>query len=160
MEANESAEHRSSRPTPAVMAWLRLARVFQRIEHLSGEHLKRWSLSGAHFDVLVHVGETEGITQQDLASALLVTKGNICQLLDRMERDGLVRRVPDGRSNKLFLTDEGRALFSVAVPDQEAAIDGLVSSLTRSEQLQLFRLLSKLDRSLSSDKQVQGGKLE
>ncbi len=156
MEAKASRAELGFRSTAAVLAWLRLARVFQRIAQLSSEHLKPWSLSSAQFDVLAQVGRAQGINQQDLAAALLVTKGNICQLLDRMERDGLVRRVPDGRSNKLFLTEPGHILFSRVVPAQEAAIDDMLSSLTSIEQLQLFRLLGKLNRSLSSGKDVRG----
>jgi len=148
MEGLASAGKHRFLPTTATLSWLRLARVFQRVEQLSAEHLKRWALSSAQFDVLVQVGRAEGITQQDLASALLVTKGNICQLLDRMERDGLVRRVSYGRSNRLFLTDTGFRTFSEALPAQEAAIDGMLSSLTRTDQLQLLRLLGRLDRSL------------
>lgn len=148
MEGLSSAGKHGFLPTTAVLSWLRLARVFQRVEQLSADHLKRWTLSGAQFDVLVQVGRAEGITQQDLASALLVTKGNICQLLDRMERDGLVRRVPYGRSNRLFLTETGSRTYFEALPAQEAAIDGMLSSLTKRDQLQLLRLLGKLDRSL------------
>ena len=156
MEANGSAGEYTSRPSTAVLSWLRLARVFQRIDQLSEEHLRPWGLSGAQFDLLVHVGGSEGITQQDVATALLVTKGNVCQLVDRMERDGLVRRVPYGRSNRLYLTDQGTTLFLKAVPAQEAAIDKSFSSLTREEQSHLVALLRKLDHSLSGDKQVSG----
>ena len=38
--------------------------------------------------MLAKVGSTEGISQQELADALLVTKGNVCQLLDKMEGSG------------------------------------------------------------------------
>ncbi len=158
MEANLSVEERTARPTAAVLSWLRLARVFQRLEQLSADHLRLWGLSSAQFDLLVHVGGSEGITQQDVAAALLVTKGNVCQLVDRMERDGLVRRVPEGRSNKLFLTDRGKRLFVESVPAQELAIGGMFSALTRPEQLQLVTLLRKLDRSLASDKHIDGEK--
>ena len=159
MEANGSAGEYTSRPSTAVLSWLRLARVFQRIDQLSEEHLRPWGLSGAQFDLLVHVGGSEGITQQDVATALLVTKGNVCQLVDRMERDGLVRRVPYGRSNRLYLTDQGEMLFLKAVPVQEAAIQKSFSSLTRTEQLQLVALLRKLDHSLASEKQVSGDRI-
>src|SRR3712207_979909 len=86
------------------LAWLRLARVFQKVERASGEHLRRWDLSVAQFDVLAHVGVFEGVVQHDLAESLLVTEGNVCQLLDRMEGRGLILRRKEGRANKLFLT--------------------------------------------------------
>ncbi|MBI4492112.1 MAG: MarR family transcriptional regulator [Chloroflexi bacterium] len=132
----------------SVLAWLRLVRVFLKVEHASTEHLRRQGLSGAQFDVLAHVGAAEGITQQELADALLVTKGNVCQLLDRMERCGLLVRRQEGRANHLALTEQGRRLFEEVVPAHEALIAEQFSALAPEEQVQLLGLLRKLDRAL------------
>jgi DNA-binding MarR family transcriptional regulator len=133
---------------PELLAWLRLARVFQKVERGSGEHLSGWDLSVAQFDVLAHVGAAEGIVQQELADSLLVTKGNVCQLLDKMEDRGLISRHQEGRVNRLFLTDEGRRLFDEVVPAQEAMIADRFSVLSEKEQARLHELLQKLDRAL------------
>lgn len=132
----------------AVLAWLRLARVFQKIERASADEFRCRKLSPAQFDVLAHVGSCHGPTQQELATSLLVTKGNICQLLDRMEQTGILERRQEGRSNRLFLTDAGRNLYEQAVPCHEHAIAELLSPLSPEEQAELLRLLRKLDRSL------------
>ncbi len=131
------------------MAWMSLARVFQRVERDSGERLKGWDLNVAQFDVLAHVGASEGMTQQELADSLLVTKGNVCQLLDRMEGRGWISRRQQGRANRLFLTDAGRRLFDEVVPAHEALIAGRFSVLSEGEQERLHALLRKLDKALS-----------
>ena len=131
-----------------LLAWLRLARVFQKVERDSGEHLREWDLSVAQFDVLAHVGASEGMTQQELADSLLVTKGNVCQLLDRMEEHGWISRRQEGRANRLSLTDAGRRLFAEIVPAHEAVIAERFSALSRGEQERLHELLRKLDRAL------------
>ena len=59
---------------PSVLAWLRLLRVALKVERALGEQLQGWGLNNAQFDVLAHVGVAEGITQQELADSLLVTK--------------------------------------------------------------------------------------
>ena len=125
---------------------MRLARVFQRVERESGEHLRGWDLNVAQFDVLAHVVASEGMTQQELADSLLVTKGNVCQLLDRMEGRGWISRRQEGRANRLFLTDEGRRLFDEVVPGHEALVAERFSALSRGEQEQLHELLRKLDK--------------
>src|ERR671927_1396429 len=102
--------------SPGLVAWLRLARVFQKAQRAQTSQLRCWRLSPAQFDVLAHVGAAEGLTQQRLADALLVTKGNICQILDKMERDGLIQRQPAGRVNQVYLTDAGRRLVAEVVP--------------------------------------------
>jgi DNA-binding MarR family transcriptional regulator len=130
------------------LGWLRLMRVYQKVDRASAEHLRRWGLSVAQFDALAQVGASEGMTQQELADSLLVTKGNVCQLLDRMERRRWIERRPEGRTNRLFLTDEGRRLFEGAVPSQEAMVSERFSALSQGEQEQLHALLRKLDRAL------------
>jgi DNA-binding MarR family transcriptional regulator len=134
--------------TPAVLAWLRLMRVHQQVAHAAAEALKAHGLSGAQFDVLAHVGAAEGINQQQLAESLLVTKGNVCQLLDRMEQAGLLERRQEGRSNRVYLTAKGRALFAAVVPCHEQHIAGRFAALSPEEQAQLHGLLRKVDRSL------------
>ena len=134
---------------PGLLAWLRLARIFQKVERNSGEHLRGWDLNVAQFDVLAHVGASEGMTQQELADSLLVTKGNVCQLLDRMEGRGWISRRQQGRANRLFLTDAGRRLFDEVVPAHEALIAGRFSVLSEGEQVRLHELLRKLDKALS-----------
>jgi DNA-binding MarR family transcriptional regulator len=131
-----------------VLAWLRLLRVSQKVERDLAGQLKLGGLNNAQFDVLAHVGAAEGITQQELADSLLVTKGNVAQLLDRMERRGLIERRSQGRTNRLFLTDEGRRKFAEVVPAHEALIDERLSVLSEEEQKQLFELLRRLDRAL------------
>jgi DNA-binding MarR family transcriptional regulator len=126
-----------------------LLRVSQKVERDLARQLKLCGLNNAQFDVLAHVGAAEGITQQELADSLLVTKGNVAQLLGRMERRGLIERRSQGRTNRLFLTDEGRRTFTEVVPAHEALIDDRLSVLSEEDQKQLFELLRRLDRALT-----------
>jgi len=138
------------------LGWLRLLRVVQKVERDLAGQLKLWDLNNAQFDVLAHVGAAEGITQQELADSLLVTKGNVAQLLGRMEKRGLIERRSQGRSNRLFLTDEGRRRFDEVVPAHEALIDERLSVLSEKEQKQLLDLLRKLDHGLEGDPSAAG----
>ena len=122
-----------------------MGRFSQKLLRVLAGDLGGWGLNLAQFDVLAQVGSAEGLTQQELADSLLVTKGNVCQILDRMESSGLVARRPEGRANRLFLTDEGRSLYERVVPAHEALIDERFSVLSREEQEKLLELLRKLD---------------
>ncbi len=135
----------------SVLAWLRLARVYQKVQHASTEQLSAWNLSLAQFDVLAQVSAAEGSTQQVLADRLLVTKGNISQLLTKMERAGLIVRRREGRISRIYLTEEGRRLVDSVVPRHEDFIAEQFSRLNPEEQFQLLTLLRKLDRALGDD---------
>ena len=133
---------------PGTVAWLRLARIYHKIDLRTAETMRRHGLSVSRFDVLNHAGTPEGRTQGELARALLVTKGNVTQLLDAMEREGLLERRRDGRTKRIFLTDKGRCRRMDAVAVQEAEIARDLSALDEEEIQTLIRLLRKVDRSL------------
>jgi DNA-binding MarR family transcriptional regulator len=132
----------------SVLAWLRMWRVVQKVERAAAEHLRAHGLNYAQFDVLAHVGAAEGSRQKELGESLHVTKGNVSYLIDQMERRGLVSRRQEGRTNRIYLTEEGRRLFEEVVPAHEDLVHQLMSALPEEEQARLHELLRALDRSL------------
>jgi DNA-binding MarR family transcriptional regulator len=132
---------------PALRAWVRILRLSQKVQPALAETLRRLGLNPAEFDILDTLAAREGLTQQELADALLVTKGNMTYHLCRMEERGLVDRRPEGRKNRLYLTGESRRLLEEALPEHEALIDERFSGLSVEDRAQLADLLKKLDRS-------------
>ena len=147
MSEQKLGEHRRTR-TRAALVWIRLARVSQKLRRAGADHLRRWELTPAQFDVLAHVGASPGLSQQELADSLLVTKGNVCQLLDRMSRGGLIARRQEGRANRVFLTDMGERRYAEVVPAYEARIASRLAVLSPEELARLLDSLRKLDRAL------------
>lgn len=77
MNQNRGRERTVSAPNcvrrPGLLVWLRLARVYQKVDRAAAEGMRCHDLSMAQFDVLAQVGAAEGISQQQLADSLLVT---------------------------------------------------------------------------------------
>lgn len=135
---------------PAERAWIRIMRVYQQIDRKTATLMKSHGLSVSRFDVLNHAGVRQGRTQQQLADAMFVTKGNICQLLDGMEADGLLFRRRQGRENHIYLTDTGSELRDRALGDQRELIQECLSVLTTSQQDHLQQLLRAIDHDLTN----------
>ena len=133
--------------SPAVLAWLRMNRVVSRTHQAAAELLRQRGLTHAQFAAIAQVGAGRDLTQQELAKRLLVTQGNVCQLLDGLEKKGLVKRQKVGRSNHLHLTPRGQEVFSEVVPEHEKWQASRMNALTEAEQKELLRLLRKLDHS-------------
>jgi DNA-binding MarR family transcriptional regulator len=92
---------------PLVEAYLAFWRVDSR-------HVRSMRLTTSQFDVIVTLGDTDGLTCSELSSQTLVTKGTLTGVLDRLAKKGLIKReaVPsDRRSTMIRLTDKGNALF-------------------------------------------------
>jgi DNA-binding MarR family transcriptional regulator len=132
----------------AVRTWIQLVRTFNRMERRLEQVLERHDLSIPQFDILATLGFEQGITQQELAERLLVTKGNICGMIDRMEANGWVERRPDPldrRANRLFLTRRGKTRLGRTTPDEQALVKEIMGALKPAELQTLYQLLDRLD---------------
>jgi DNA-binding MarR family transcriptional regulator len=148
-EARRIADKDRQARRMGVALWARIARLYTRNNRLGAALLRTHDLSVAQFDVLAQIGAHESyerLTQQELAQRLLVTEGNITQLLDKLEERGLISRCREGRIKRLVLTDEGRRLRDAAVPAQERFQAEQFAALSIDEQRTLLRLLGKLQR--------------
>ena len=131
--------------------WIQMMRTSSRMERRLEQALEHHGLSIAQFDILATLGFEQGITQQDLAERLLVTKGNICGMIDRMEVGGWVERRPDPedrRLNRLFLTRLGKAKLGQTLPEQDALLKQLMSALKPAEIQSLYQFLDRLEEAV------------
>jgi DNA-binding MarR family transcriptional regulator len=77
----------------------------------------------------------------------LVTSGTMTNRLDRLEELQLITREPDptdGRGSLVTLTKTGVSAVDAALEDLLGREEELLSALTKEEQIDLARLLSKL----------------
>jgi DNA-binding MarR family transcriptional regulator len=131
--------------------FLAIARVYALMTKRLDRALRTIHLTISQFEVLVILRAMEGLSQQEMAECLLVTKGNICTLLRRMEKNKWVirqRDSKDGRARCLYLTPEGRQIVTKAAAltlNQEKL---LMKSLSVQEQQSLHELLDHLEESL------------
>ena len=131
-------------PERAVRVWFRLLRLEARLQAAVGERLRAIGVSIPQCDVLTTLSEQEGVSQQELAKRLYVTKGNISGLRVRLEGAGLVERRPaasDKRQYAIYLTDPGRAMAERAIAVQ---MKWIASTLGRMADADLEALETQL----------------
>ena len=107
-------------------------------------------LSEGDYGVLVtlrRAGAPHRLTPSDLARSQMMTSGGMTAAIDRLERKGLVTRLPnpnDRRGSLVELTDEGRKAVDRAMELHSGAERELVGVLTATERRTLEQLLRKL----------------
>lgn len=138
-------------------AWLAMARCHTKVEGLLANSVRELDLTLAQHDTLMNLRHQDGLSQQQLAERLLVTKGNLTGMLGRMEGRGWLerRRDPsDARLKRVYLTESGRALAALAFERQRALIEAMVEPHDDTS-MQLFRvLLGRLEERLD---ELRGG---
>jgi DNA-binding MarR family transcriptional regulator len=131
----------------ALRVWFRLIRLHTRGRMAVAGRLRAFDLSVPQCDVLTTLTEQEGVSQQELASRLYVTKGNISGLVDRLVASGLVERRSlqgDRRSHAIFLTPEGRDMARRGVAAQRAFVAETFGRITPERLAQFDDLLIEL----------------
>src|SRR4051812_150114 len=128
----------------------RLLEVARTVEARLAAHAAELGVDLAEGDVLFtlrRAGAPHRLSPSALSASLLVSSGTLTNRLDRLERKGLIRRVPhptDRRSTEVELTPSTVALLDVAIHRHVAGEREMLSGLSDREQHQLDRLLRKL----------------
>jgi len=95
-------------------------------------HIKGLKVTRSQWWVLAYVSRKDGMAQTQLAEKLDVGKVAIGGLIDRLERSGLAKRVPDEqdrRVKRIFLTPKGKRLVEklreVSMEFNERVLQGI-----------------------------------
>ncbi|GJD48833.1 hypothetical protein OPKNFCMD_1559 [Methylobacterium crusticola] len=132
-------------PGPDPMrVWFRFIRLHRRVSAAVAAELRAVGLSIPQFDVLSTLSEEQGMTQQDLAERLYVTKGNVSGLIDRLVEAGLVERRPipgDRRSHALHLTEAGLSLAQAGIAAQTGYVARTLGHLPARDVAELERVV-------------------
>lgn len=110
----------------------------------------QFDLHQGEFDVIATLrrsGDPYDLTPTELHEGLMLSSGAMTSRLDRLQRKGLIERVPapsDRRSILVRLTPNGLALIDKILPLHVANEQDALASLTSKEQEQLNELLIKL----------------
>jgi DNA-binding MarR family transcriptional regulator len=105
-------------------------------------------LSAAKIWALMHLISSDGaMGMTQLADCIGSGKSNATQIVDRLEAERLVRRVPhpeDRRSVLVEVTEEGQRRYEAGVQIRKRVARDMLATLTHDEQRQLIGLLERL----------------
>lgn len=134
-----------------VRAWLRMLRVTRQTENHLREFLRtRHGTTLPRFDVMAALHRAvEPMKMSDLSRQLLVSNGNATTVVERLEKDGLVRRIPGAKDRRVVmveLTDRGRADFEDQAAGHTDEIDRIFAGLNPRDLDLLRRLAHRIEQ--------------
>lgn len=148
--AREACQAWPGYETSSIEVVLRILRAYHFIDQELVRGLVDYELSPGEFGVLIELrlaGPPYKMTPTQLHHRLLVTSGGMTGRIDRLERSGLVCRLPDAedrRSILVELTESGLELIEGASHAHFRIIEHLTEGLTLAERDCLASLLRKL----------------
>jgi DNA-binding MarR family transcriptional regulator len=105
-------------------------------------------LTATRILALQRIGQAESpLSLGQLAAQMAFVKSNVTQLVDRLEAENLVQRVPDPKDRRctlVELTNEGRQHYQAGLQALQSLEADLNLLYTLEERLELTNLLSRL----------------
>ena len=147
------AEWRKEQPaldTSPVAVVARIGRAAALLDRGMNANFARYGLNRTEWDALAslrRVGAPYQRSPTELYRALMRTSGGITHIVDRLEADRLVERIPDPADRRgllVRLTRKGRGLVDRAGPTHLDTERRMLAPLNKQEQAELARLLRKL----------------
>jgi DNA-binding MarR family transcriptional regulator len=147
------AEWRKEQPrldTSPLAVVARIGRAAALLDRGMNANFARYGLNRTDWDALASLRRAAAPYQRsptELYRALMRTSGGITHIVDRLEQDGLVERVPDPADRRgllVRLTRKGRALVDRVGPTHLDTERRMLAPLTKQERAELARLLRKL----------------
>ena len=125
-----------------------LVQAAHRVESRLEEALAGVELSIAKFETLsVLVSQGQSISLGELAAKLVCVKSNVTQLVDRLEKEGLVKRVDDPadrRAVRAEVTALGRKRQAAGTPVVNAVLQDVANKLAAVDSHKLKRALDAI----------------
>jgi len=123
----------------------RASRAFGRIADVA---LRDLGFATGQLPVLMNLKGGKALSQAELARIAQVEQPSMAQLLNRMERDGLVQRSADPadkRSRLVALTAEANARMPQAKVRMEALSAQMLAGFSPEESAQLVQFLARIN---------------
>lgn len=139
----------------ALRMWVRLVACYNLMElRLRTELRRSFKTTLPRFDLMSQLYRyPEGLKMRELSRMLMVTRGNITGLTDRLVDEGLIQRGDDPKDRRAYyvsLTQKGRELFQNMAVQHDRWITSLLGDLDQKDLDQLNDLLGKLKRHLTA----------
>jgi MarR family transcriptional regulator, organic hydroperoxide resistance regulator len=110
---------------------------------------QQWSVLGA----LSRPQAAEGMTVRELCEYLLVSRQNLSGILDRLERDSSIQRMPgseDRRTKRVRLTRRGEKLWADLRPLIYGFYDDALEGFSLDDRLLFIEYVSRLQHNMSA----------
>jgi DNA-binding MarR family transcriptional regulator len=109
--------------------------------------LEPFGLEPRAYAVMKALSEDDGRSQRELSTQLGIHRNVMVSVVDKLERDGLVKRMPHPRDRRAFavtLTDQARDLLPKLDAQGIAQQDEITASLTDAERTAVLRHLQQM----------------
>jgi DNA-binding MarR family transcriptional regulator len=129
--------------------WLRIVSCSQMVEQeVRGMLRDKFDTTLPRFELLSALDRVpDGLSMGELSSWLMVTKGNVTGIAERLSEDGFIKRNPtptDRRSFCVTLTPKGKKIYKEMEENYESLLDRLFEDVSLDDSDTFTGVLAKV----------------
>jgi MarR family 2-MHQ and catechol resistance regulon transcriptional repressor len=137
----------SDKKLTSLELWEKLSKVNDKIRKVQARQMFEEKLTTPQFGVLEILYKRGPLPLKKISDEMMVTGANITCVVDNLEKENLVRRIPSKEDRRVIhaeLTPQGKNKIDSIYPAYTKNIAEMFSLLSESEQKELLKLLSKI----------------
>lgn len=131
----------------ALELWDKLSKAYDKVKRVQAKQMFENKLTAPQFGVLEILNKIGSVPLKKISEEMMVTGANITCVVDNLEKEGFVKRIPSKEDRRVILaelTSSGKSKIESLMPSYADNISSVTSGLTENEQKELSRLLAKL----------------
>lgn len=126
-----------------------LSKTYKSLMDKAAKDIKNYELTPSEFGILEVLSTKGKIPIQQIGEKILITSGTMTYNLDKLEKKGLVERIPcleDRRVVYANLTVAGKELIDRIFPQHAESIQQIMNGLSQAQKQETIELLKLLGK--------------
>ncbi|MGE7918492.1 MarR family winged helix-turn-helix transcriptional regulator [Viridibacillus sp. NPDC093762] len=131
-----------------------LRHISALIKQKGREILSNYTITPPQFIALQWLHEIGDMTIGDLSNKMYLAFSTTTDLVDRMEKNALVKRIRDNEDRRvvrIHLLEEGERIIEEVIVKRQKYLNDIVTDFSETEVLEFSRLLHKLYNEMNQD---------
>ena len=128
--------------------------IERALDYLSNVEFKEIGLSNLQFLYVVRIYEHPGIIAEQLANLIKVDRTTIARAIQRLEKQGYVRREKDPLNKKikhLYVTEKGKQIYPFIMRENTYSNDTALKGFSDQEAQQLHDYLVRVRQNIDKE---------
>ena len=131
----------------SIVIWEKLSKAYDKMRRVLSKQMYGQNLTAPQFGVMEVLNRLGPVPLKRVSEELMVTGANITCVVDNLEKEGFVKRVPSKEDRRVILaelTPSGKEKLDQIMPEYVENMSAVISVLNDNEQKEFTKLLDKI----------------
>jgi MarR family transcriptional regulator, 2-MHQ and catechol-resistance regulon repressor len=134
--------------TSSIVIWDKISKAYDKMRRVQSKQMYGQNLTAPQFGVMEVLNRLGSVPLKKISEELMVTGANITCVVDNLEKEEFVKRVPSKEDRRVILaelTPKGKEKLDQIMPEYVQNMAAVISVLNEHEQKDLVKLLEKIN---------------